>query len=107
MTYLIAQKGKRSPVESRPEDFPFLRLVSEIRRERGMVWGIFCDGGARHRIRLLLRHKSSKNNIFTELSRGDSIRIGPLEELVRRGPYLDLSSDTPVDRSPKSIFPKR
>ncbi|AFS54048.1 small ribosomal subunit Rsm22 family protein [Leptospirillum ferriphilum] len=101
MTYLIAQKGSRLPAEHPSNDFPSLRLVSEIRKERGMVWGIFCDGEFRHRIRLLLRHASEKNHLFLELSRGDAVRIGPLEKLVRRGPFLDLGPETHIERTPQ------
>ncbi|WP_053765398.1 small ribosomal subunit Rsm22 family protein [Leptospirillum ferriphilum] len=98
MTYLIAQKGNRSPAEHFTKGFRSLRLVSEIRKERGMVWGIFCDGESRHRLRLLLRHESEKNHFFLELSRGEEVRIGPLEKLLRRGPFLDLGPETPVER---------
>ncbi len=98
MTYLIAQKSVEDSVPQDSGDSPSLRLVSEIRKERGMVWGIFCDGEERHRIRLLLRHKNEKNRFFPELSRGEEIRIGPLEKLARRGPFLDLSPEDRIDR---------
>ena len=104
MSYLIAQKVEKNRVPERQGDSPFLRLVSEIRKERGMVWGIFCDGKDRHRIRLLRRHENEKNHIFSELSRGEGIRAGSPGRLVRHGPFLDLSPDDRIERVPETVL---
>lgn len=99
MTYLIAQKtAQPSPPPTGTPDRTALRLVSELKKERGMAWGIFCDGRERHRIRLLLRHKNDKNRLFLELSRGDGIWAHPPGNLPRRGPFLDLSSEDRIER---------
>lgn len=100
MTYLIARKTKDpAPISNGTMEEPVLRLVSELKKERGMAWGIFCDGRERHRIRLLLRHKNDRNRLFLELSRGDVIRTNPPRQLLRHGPFLDLSSDDRIERS--------
>ena len=99
MTYLIAQKtAQPSPAPTGTPDRTVLRLVSELKKERGMAWGIFCDGRERHRIRLLLRHKNKGNSLFLELSRGDGIWTHPPDNLPRHGPFLDLSSDDRIER---------
>jgi|GEM_PF-2828868 len=99
MTYLIAQKTEQPlPSPTGTPDRTVLRLVSELKKERGMAWGIFCDGRERHRIRLLLRHKNDRNRLFLELSRGDGIWTHPPGNLPRHGPFLDLSPQDRIER---------
>lgn len=99
MTYLIAQKtAQPSTVPAGTPDRTVLRLVSELKKERGMAWGIFCDGKERYRIRLLLRHKNDRNRLFLELSRGDGIWTILPAQLPRHGPFLDLSSEDRIER---------
>ncbi|MHB1605046.1 MAG: small ribosomal subunit Rsm22 family protein [Leptospirales bacterium] len=100
MSYLIGIRSVSSPPPEVPEKST-LRLVSELRMERGLGWGIFCDGTDRQKIRLLTRHRNEQNESFWSLDRGDEIvRPGNSQVIVRSG-FLDLLPDTRIERCGK------
>lgn len=101
MTYLIATK-RRTGVALENPGGPRWRLVSELRDETGLAWGIFCDGAERKRIRILSRHRNAENRTFWNLRRGDTI-IPPDETAMNaRNGFWDLSPTAEIRLSPES-----
>ncbi len=69
MTYLVLSR-RAGEGEAGPRS---LRLVSPLHKEKGMAWGLFCDGKALIRLRLLNRNRHEDTKAFGRLRRGDSI----------------------------------
>lgn len=97
MTYLIGIRSGSVP-HSQSGTKSTLRLVSELRQERGLAWGIFCDGKDRQKIRLLTRHRNNLNETFLSLERGDEIVQPEKDQVVARSGFLDLLPDTTIER---------
>ena len=69
MSYMIFRKGTPPPL------VPSLRLVSTMKKEKGLVWGVFCRGEDLVPIRLLKRDRSDSTRPFYRLNKGDSIAL--------------------------------
>ncbi len=98
MSYLIGVRSRDLPPPQKQTEQSTLRLVSELRHERGLGWGIFCDGKDRQKIRLLTRHRNSRNQSFFSLERGEEILQPAASGTIVRSGFLDLLPDTPIER---------
>jgi len=67
MSYLMMRR-ERPQAHSSPRT---LRLVSSLHQEKGLSWGIFCDGSHLLRVRLLNRNRNEGTRVFSRLKRGD------------------------------------
>jgi SAM-dependent methyltransferase len=96
MSYLMFLKGTLTPL------VPSLRLVSTLKKEKGLVWGVFCQGEDLVRIRLLKRDRSDSTRPFTRLKKGDSIVLPPFMKdntlSLRTGSRADWPEDEAVIR---------
>ena len=95
MTYLLLVR--RGRVDG--EDLPSLRLVSPLHKEKGMSWGLFCDGRALIRLRLLNRNRHDGSKAFGRLRRGDTIldpRSGGNVTGRPEGGFVEGPSGSPV-----------
>ncbi|MHB1285842.1 MAG: small ribosomal subunit Rsm22 family protein [Leptospirales bacterium] len=98
MSYLIGVRFPNRPLSQASQGHSTLRLVSELKNERGLGWGIFCNGEERKKIRILTRHRNERNKSFWSLHRGEEI-LQPLEgQSIVRTNFLDLLPDAPVIR---------
>ena len=101
MTYIIAMK-RHDDFPFRTSTMPVWRLVSELREETGLAWGIFCDGAERRRIRILKRYKNEGNKTFWKLGRGDTILPPPEDQMNARSGFWDLSPQAEIRLVPGS-----
>ena len=99
MTYMIAMK-RRDDFPFRTPEMPVWRLVSELREETGLAWGIFCDGVERRRVRILKRYKNEGNKTFWTLDRGNTILPPPEDRMNARSGFFDLSSQAEIHLYP-------
>jgi hypothetical protein len=104
MTYMIAMK-RHGDFPFRTLEKPVWRLVSELREETGLAWGIFCDGTERRRVRLLKRFKNEGNKAFCTLGRGDTILPPPENQMDARNGFWDLFPQAEIRLSPGSSEP--
>ncbi|EQD24430.1 MAG: Methyltransferase type 12 [Leptospirillum sp. Group IV 'UBA BS'] len=83
MTYLLLARPLPGTEEPGP---PSLRLVSQLHKEKGLSWGIFCNGSSLVRLRLLNRYRNDGTRAFARLRRGESILDPGLSSLGSGGP---------------------
>lgn len=97
MTYLLLRSPGLPQMPSMP---PVLRLVSELHREKGLSWGMFCDGTALVRGRLLNRNRSDGTRAFLRLERGEVIAAPDPASMGSAGSsaLLDWTKESPVRR---------
>ncbi len=97
MTYLILS---RTGDPRRLSFSPLIRLVSPLHREKGMAWGLFCDGERIHKLRLLNRNRTGDNRVFWHLKRGESLLApwAPMDAGFNKGssPFEDWPKEVPV-----------
>lgn len=96
MTYLLLSRREgRVEGDSRPT----LRLVSPLHKEKGLSWGLFCDGRSLIRLRLLNRNRDRETQSFGRLRRGDTLidpRIGGGLPASPEGPFVEWPAGRPV-----------
>ncbi len=96
MTYLILSRGEKVAGEDEESS---LRLVSPLHKEKGMSWGMFCDGGTLFRLRLKNRNRNEETRAFAHLRRGETIRKPGLissENETSTGAFADWPSEIPL-----------
>ncbi len=98
MSYLIGIRSPNRPLSHSSQEHSTLRLVSELKNERGLGWGIFCDGEERKKVRILTRHRNEVNKSFWSLHRGEEILQPIAGQFIARTGFLDLLPDAPVIR---------
>ena len=95
MTYLILSRGEKVGDESGEGA---LRLVSPLHKEKGMSWGVFCDGTTLFRLRLKTRNRNEDTRAFFRLKRGETIRNPGFssEKEASDGAFADWPSEIPL-----------